>query len=81
MIINQHTKFITIEDGHVNFILFLIDLTWNGLLLNFSNERTLSCGQYKMKKPSNYTGNRKTHMPYIHTGYGGGDKVTQFSQS
>ena len=26
MIINQHTKF---HQNHVNFILFLIDLTWN----------------------------------------------------
>jgi len=30
-------------------------------------------------KNSNYTGSQ-IHIPYIHPGYGGGEKVTQFSQ-
>ena len=32
MIINQYTNLIKIEDGHVNFNLFFIDLTWNASL-------------------------------------------------
>ena len=43
-------------------------------LLHFSNKRTLSCGQYKIIKNSNYILAIQRNIPHIHTGSGSGDK-------
>ena len=68
------------EDGDMIRLLYAVVYKLQDSLLNLSNERTLSYGQYKIIKTVITSRQSQTNMPHIHTGSGSGDKVTPFSQ-